>query len=71
MKPSSSKQSSNGRPVKTFKVPPEEEQLLKELMAKLELNFTDVVLRGIRRLAELEGLRQKPAHRAKRSFRSN
>ncbi len=48
----------------------EHQNLLAKLMDKLELNASQVMLKGLRRLGELEGLRS-PDHRVKRSSKSN
>lgn len=49
---------------------PDHQVLLAKLMDKLELDAAEVLRKGLRRLAELEGL-TSPNHRPKRSSRSN
>lgn len=66
---SSPSASTTRRPPSTFygvRVPQAEERWLKELMERYEVNASQVLIRGIRRLAELEGL-STPSHRFKRS----
>jgi hypothetical protein len=48
-----------------LRIPEHEEDLLKQLMVKLELNASQVLRKGLRRLAELEKV--SSTHRTKRS----